>query len=168
MKIFIIYCLLFIHVNMCIFIRGFRVSVRVSGIHGFDFGAKFSPKSVFGSSSGFDFGFRFLMHGDSTWSEPDPLPSLVYHHKRCLKLIHHPLELRNGTLCTRTLYSIWRLTDGLKLKFVRLWNSALINYIPSRLNWAHKACGILWGVVKCSYLGVCMDHTWGISRYPGT
>jgi hypothetical protein len=77
MKIFIIYCLLFIHVNMCIFIRRFRVSIRVSSIRGFGFGDGFSPQSVFGSGSGFDFGFRFWVHGDSTRSEPDPLPSLA-------------------------------------------------------------------------------------------
>ena len=74
MKIFIICCLLFIHVNMCIFICGFRISIRVSGIRGFDFGDGFPPESV--SGSGFDFGFRFLVHGDSTRSEPDPLPFL--------------------------------------------------------------------------------------------
>jgi hypothetical protein len=56
---------------------GFRVSVRVSGIRRFGFGDEFPPESVFGSGSGFDFGFRFLVHGDSTWSEPDPLPSLL-------------------------------------------------------------------------------------------
>ena len=72
MKIFIICCLLFIHVNICIFIRGFRVSIRVSGIHGFGFGDGFPPESVLG----FDFGFRFWVHGDFTRSEPDPLPSL--------------------------------------------------------------------------------------------
>ena len=76
MKIFIICCLLFIHVNMCIFIRGFRVSIRVSGIRGFGFGDGFPPESVSGSGSGFDFGFRFWVHGDSTRSKPDPLPSL--------------------------------------------------------------------------------------------
>jgi len=55
MKIFIFYCLLFIHVNMCIYIMyifiessycyyyvdiesGFRVSIRVSDIQGFGFG----------------------------------------------------------------------------------------------------------------------------------
>jgi len=78
MKIFIIYCLLFIHVNMCIFICGFRVSIRVSGIRGFGFGDGFPPESVSGSGSGFDFGFRFWVHGDSTRSEPDPLPSLPW------------------------------------------------------------------------------------------
>jgi hypothetical protein len=77
MKIFIICCLLFIHVNMCIFIRGFQVSIRLSGIRRFGFGDRFPPESVFGSGSGFDFGFRFWVHGDSTRSEPDPLPSLV-------------------------------------------------------------------------------------------
>jgi len=76
MKIFIICCLLFIHVNMCIFIRGFRVSIRVSGIRGFGFGDGFPPESV--SDSGFNFGFRFWVHGDSTRSEPDPLSSLVH------------------------------------------------------------------------------------------
>ena len=60
MKIFIICCLLFIHVNMCIFICGFRVSIRVSGIRGFGFGDGFLPESVSGSGSGFDFGFRFF------------------------------------------------------------------------------------------------------------
>ena len=64
--------------NICIFIRGFRVSIRVSGIRGFGFGDGFPPESVSGSGSGsgFDFGFRFWVHGDSTRSEPDPLPSL--------------------------------------------------------------------------------------------
>jgi hypothetical protein len=62
---------------MCIFIHGFRVSVRVSGIRGFGFGDEFPPESVFGSGSGFDFGFRFWVHGDFTRSEPDPLPSLI-------------------------------------------------------------------------------------------
>ena len=57
---------------MCIFIRGFRVSIRVSGIRGFGFGDGFLPESV----SGFDFGFWFWVHGDSTRSEPDPLPFL--------------------------------------------------------------------------------------------
>jgi hypothetical protein len=66
---------------MCIFSAGFgypfgfRVSVRVSGIRGFGFGDGFPPESVFGSGLGFDFGFRFWVHGDSTRSEPDPLPS---------------------------------------------------------------------------------------------
>jgi hypothetical protein len=72
MKIFIICCLLFIHVNMCIFIRGFRVSVWVLGIRGFGFVMDFHPKRF----SGFDFGFWFWVHGDSTRSEPDLLPSL--------------------------------------------------------------------------------------------
>jgi hypothetical protein len=63
-------------VNMCIFIRRFRVSIRVSGIRGFGFGDGFPPESVFGSGLGFDFGFRFWLHGDFTRSEPDPLPSL--------------------------------------------------------------------------------------------
>ena len=40
------------------------------------FGDGFPPESVFGADSGFDFGFRFWVHGDSTRSEPDPLPSL--------------------------------------------------------------------------------------------
>ena len=51
---------------------GFRVSVRVSGIRGFGFGDGFPPESVFGADSGFDFGFWFWVHGDSTQSEPDP------------------------------------------------------------------------------------------------
>ena len=76
MKIFIICCILFIHVNMCLYIHGFGVSVRVSGIRGFGFGTKFSPESVSVLVSGFDFGFRFWVHGDSTRSKPDPLPSL--------------------------------------------------------------------------------------------
>ena len=56
---------------------------RVSGIHsgfgirGFGFGDGFPPESVSGSGSGFDFGFRFWVHGDSTRSEPDPLPALT-------------------------------------------------------------------------------------------
>jgi hypothetical protein len=61
MKIFIIYCLLFIHVNMCIFIRGFWVSIRVSGIRsGFEY-----PRVWFwfwwwiSTRIGFRFEFRF-------------------------------------------------------------------------------------------------------------
>ena len=96
MKIFIICCLLFIHVNMCIFIRGFRVSIRVSGIRGFGFGDGFPPESVSGSGSGFDFGFRFWVHGDSTRSELDPLPFLVQNNSLTLHPVHahyniHPL-----------------------------------------------------------------------------
>ena len=66
-----------------IYIRGFRVSIRVSGIRsgfgirGFGFGDGFPPESVFRADSGFGFGFRFWVHGDSTRSEPDPLPSLT-------------------------------------------------------------------------------------------
>jgi len=65
MKIFIICCLLFIHMNMCIFIREFRISIRVSGIRWFGFGDGFPPKSVSGSDSDFDFEFwfRVLMLG---------------------------------------------------------------------------------------------------------
>ena len=64
MKIFIICCLLFIHVNNCIYIMhmfiespywsyyvaiqsGFRVSIRVSGIRGFGFVGGLSPETVF-------------------------------------------------------------------------------------------------------------------------
>ena len=81
MKIFIIYCLLFIHVNMCIYIMhmfikspyfsyyvaiqsGFRISIRVLGIRGFGFGDGLSPESVFGAVSGFGFG--------CTETPPDP------------------------------------------------------------------------------------------------
>ena len=77
MKIFIICCLLFVHVNMCIFIRGFRVSIRVSGIRGFGFGDGFPPESVSGSGSGFGFG--------CTETSPDPNPV------RC-----HPYSLGRG------------------------------------------------------------------------
>ena len=94
MKIFIICCLLFIHVNMCIYSMhmfiespyfsyyvviqsGFRVSIRVLGIRGFGFGDGLSPESVFGAVLGFDFGFRVWVHRDSTRSEPVPLPSLI-------------------------------------------------------------------------------------------
>jgi hypothetical protein len=55
---------------------GFRVSNRVSVICGFGFGHEFSPESVFGSVSGFKFGFRFWVPRHSTRSEPDPFPSL--------------------------------------------------------------------------------------------
>jgi hypothetical protein len=56
---------------------GFRVSNRVSVIREFGFGHEFSPESVFGSVSGFKFGFWFWVPRHSTRSEPDPLPSLV-------------------------------------------------------------------------------------------
>jgi hypothetical protein len=55
---------------------GFRVSNRVSDIHGFGFGHEFSPEAVFGLASGFKFLFRFWVPRHSTWSEPNPLPSL--------------------------------------------------------------------------------------------
>jgi hypothetical protein len=87
MKIFIICCLLFIHVNMCIFIRRFRVSIRVSGIRsGFGY-----PRVWFwwwiSTRIGFRFGFefQFWVHGDSTRSEPDPLPSLIKHKRSWYK-----------------------------------------------------------------------------------
>jgi hypothetical protein len=77
---------------MCVYLSagfgypfGFRVSVWVSGICGFGFGDGFPPESVFGSSSGFDFGFRFWVHGDFTRSEPDLLPSLPVNHGRRLE-----------------------------------------------------------------------------------
>ena len=77
MKIFIICYILFIHVNTCLYIRGFWITIRVSGIRGFSFGVEFPPETVSVLVSGFDFGFRFWVHGDSTRSKPDPLPSLV-------------------------------------------------------------------------------------------
>jgi hypothetical protein len=55
---------------------GFRVSNQVSVIREFGFGNEFSPESVFGSVSGFKFGFRFWVPRQSTRSEPDLLPSL--------------------------------------------------------------------------------------------
>jgi hypothetical protein len=89
MKIFIICCLLFIHVNICIYIMhlfiesphcsyyvtiqsGFRVSAGLvlGGL---------SPESVFGAVLGFNFGFRVRVHRDSTRSEFTTLPSLVLH-----------------------------------------------------------------------------------------
>ena len=84
---------------MCIFIRGFRVSIRVSGIRGFGFGDGFPPESV--SGSGFDFGFRFWVHGDSTRSESDPLPfldklrllALALSSKRCIEYQRGPSPL---------------------------------------------------------------------------
>jgi hypothetical protein len=91
MKIFILCCLLFIHVNICIYIMhmfiespycsyyvaiqsGFRVSIRVSSIHGFGFGEGLSPESVFGVVLGFNFGFRFGCI--ETQSESTLLPPL--------------------------------------------------------------------------------------------
>ena len=89
MKIFIICCLLFIHVNMCIYIMhmfiespyfsyyvviqsGFRVSIRVSGIRaGSVLGTNYHPNwcsvRFWVSISGF--GFR------CTETPPDPNPS---------------------------------------------------------------------------------------------
>ena len=85
MQIFIICCLLFVHVNMCAYIyimhmfieslfcsyyvaiqSGFWVSIQVSSNHGFGFGDELSPETVFGTVSGFDFGFRAQVHRDST------------------------------------------------------------------------------------------------------
>jgi hypothetical protein len=55
------------------------------GIRGFGFGDGFPPELVFGSGSGFDFGFWFLVHGDFTRSKPDPLTSLPVNHGRRLE-----------------------------------------------------------------------------------
>jgi hypothetical protein len=55
---------------------GFWVFVRVLGIRGFGFGDGFPPELVFNSGISFDNRFWFWVHEDSTWSEPDPLPSL--------------------------------------------------------------------------------------------
>jgi hypothetical protein len=60
---------------ICCHTKRFRVSNRVSYIRGF--GHEFLPESVFGSVSGFKFGFRFWVPRYSTRSEPDPLPSLL-------------------------------------------------------------------------------------------
>jgi len=50
MKIFIICCILFIHVNMCLYIREFWITIWVLGIRlgirRFGFGAEFPPESV--------------------------------------------------------------------------------------------------------------------------
>jgi hypothetical protein len=67
MKIFIICCILFIHVNMCLYIHGFRIIIQVSGIRGFGFGAEFLPESVSVLVSGFGFG--------CTETPPDPNPT---------------------------------------------------------------------------------------------
>ena len=77
MYIFIesLYCYYYVDIE-----SGFRVSIRVSGIRGFGFGEGLSPESVFGSVSGFDFGFRVRVHIDFTRSEPAPLPSLKASH----------------------------------------------------------------------------------------
>src|SRR6185312_10690278 len=91
MKIFIICCLLFIHVNMYIFIRGFRVSIRVSGIRGFGFGDGFPPESVSGSGSGFDFG--------CTETPPDPNPT------RCH--LYHGLTHLHDSLREKLNFPMW-------------------------------------------------------------
>ena len=76
------------HVNMCVYISFYvyRKSLllllfyhrkRGSGIHGFGFGDRLPPESVFGAVSGFDFGFRVQVHRDFTRSESAPLPSLI-------------------------------------------------------------------------------------------
>lgn len=105
MEIFIIGFLSFIHVNMCIYIMlmfiespycsycvaiqsGFRVSIWVSGIYGFDFGNRLSPKSVFGAVLGFNLRFRLFQKNSKIQvsglvaerihpSESTPLPSLM-------------------------------------------------------------------------------------------
>ena len=57
---------------------GFRVSIKVSGMHGFGSGDRLSPESVFGAVLGFDFGFQVRVHRDSTRSESAPLPSQIW------------------------------------------------------------------------------------------
>jgi len=81
------YCLLFIHVNMCVYIMyifiespycyyyvdiesGFRVSA------GLVLGRGYYPNR-FGVRFGFEFRFRVRVHIDFARSEPAPLPSLV-------------------------------------------------------------------------------------------
>jgi hypothetical protein len=119
MKIFIICCLLFIHVNMCIFIRRFRVSIRVSGIRsGFGY-----PRVWFwwwiSTRIGFRFGFefQFWVHGDSTQSEPDLLPSLIKHKrswykKKCSELYVLQSNIKIWTtICTSVWTSVYICTN---------------------------------------------------------
>ena len=55
---------------------GFGGSIRFRGSARFGFRDGFPPELVFRADSGFDFGFRFWVHGDSTQSESDLSPSL--------------------------------------------------------------------------------------------
>ena len=106
MKIFIICCLLFIHVNMCIYIMhifiespyfsyyvaiqsGFRISIRVLGIRGFGFGDGLSPESVFGAVSGFGFGFG------CTETPPDPNPPRCHPWKGADAWVQELFQLMN-------------------------------------------------------------------------
>jgi hypothetical protein len=88
MNIFIFYCLLFIYVNMCIYIMdifiespycyyyvdmesGFWVSIRISGIRGFGFGMSYHPNRC---------SMRFRVSGSGAYRlhpiRIRPLPSL--------------------------------------------------------------------------------------------
>jgi hypothetical protein len=72
MKIFIICCILFIHVSMCIFIRGFRVSVGLVLV--MDFHPNRYSVRVRVSTLGFGFG--------CTETPPDPNPTRCHPYAR--------------------------------------------------------------------------------------
>ena len=72
MKIFIICCLLFIHVNMCIFIHGFRVSAGLVLV--MDFHPNRFRVRIRVSISGFGFG--------CTETPPDPNPTRCHSYRR--------------------------------------------------------------------------------------
>ena len=100
MKIFIICCLLFIHVNMCIYIRGFRVSIRVSGIRsGFGY-----PRVWFwwwisiriGFRGGFGFRFRVSVLGARRLHPIRTRPVAILSYERslhCLACYERSLHL---------------------------------------------------------------------------
>ena len=75
MKIFIFYCLLFIHVNMCIYIMNMFIEspycyYYVAIESGFGFGDELSPESVFGAVLSFDLGCRVRVYRDFTDLNP--------------------------------------------------------------------------------------------------
>ena len=63
----------YLYMEICVYL-----SVGFGYPFGFGFGNGFPPESVSGLGSGFDFGFRFWVHGDSTRSEPDPFPGQMF------------------------------------------------------------------------------------------
>ena len=76
---------------MCIFIRGFRVFIRVSGIRGFGFGDGFPPEwfRVRVSISGFGFG--------CTETPPDPNPTRCHSYFKLVRFLAKKITMELNT-----------------------------------------------------------------------
>jgi len=125
---------------------GLRVFIRVSGIHGFGFGDRLPPESVFGAVSGLDFGFRVRVHRDFTRSESVSLPSLSQAPKATQKT-NQPKPTSNGPpyLVTPKNQKKFKflITSNLTIYTWTLnINRKIINYFLSIINALYVCCKI--------------------------